>query len=454
MGEMLGTTPGELIGRPLLDFVFADDLSDALARIARRAQGESERSETRLRREDGGELAVRTHAVSLRTVDGAFEGGLVLVSDLTEVKRTEEHLQHVAKMEAIGALAGGIAHDFNNLLSVILSYAAILDEEPLDEPTRDAIHEIRRAGERAAAVTRQLLAFSRKQRLTPSVVDMNEVVADVRPLLARLVGEHIELALVSSDAPAKVHVDRGQLEQVLVNLAVNARDAMPDGGRLTIETTISSHATNGGCVCVAVTDTGLGMAATTQRRLFEPFFTTKEKGKGTGLGLASVYGIVQQSGGQIRVKSELGEGTRFEVLLPESARALDAAPVARDAAPALRGTETILLVEDDAQVRSAAALVLRKSGYDVLEANNAGEALLICEETNVRVDLLLTDVVMPRMTGPQLVERLHRARADVPVLYMSGYADSALVKACGEDVLAKPLVPSVLLRSMRSMLDD
>ncbi len=369
---------------------------------------------------------------------------------------SEVQLRQLQKMEAVGRLAGGIAHDFNNLLTVILGRSRLLlDTMKADHPHRRSIKSIDQTAERAALLTRQLLAFSRKQVLAPALLDLNEVLAGMTDLLQRLIGEQIELAVVPARGLGQVKVDRGQLEQVIVNLVVNARDAMPDGGRITIATSVGpapaadATAEAGSWVRVAVTDTGTGMDAHTRARIFEPFFTTKEPGKGTGLGLATVYGIVRQSGGNIEVESEPGMGTTFTISLP---RAEDA-PVTVEAptAPTGRGTETVLVVEDEGEVRGLIHAVLTDFGYTVLSAGRPGEALELAGRHPGPIHLLVTDMVMPEMGGPVLARRLLEVRPETAVLFMSGYTDHTITS--GPPFLQKPFTPDTLGRIVRAALD-
>jgi PAS domain S-box-containing protein len=384
------------------------------------------------------------------------------------LRRSEEQLRHAQKMEAVGRLAGGVAHDFNNLLTVITGRGEMLLRGlEGDQRLRRHAECIQETGGRATELVRQLLAFSRKQRLTPKVLDLNAVVAGMERMLRRLIGEHIELKGRYEADLWRVKADPGQLEQVIVNLVVNARDAMPDGGVLTLETGnveldaafAESHlgASPGPHVLLAVTDTGVGIDAETRSHLFEPFFTTKGPGKGTGLGLATVYGIVKQSGGHVSVDSEPGQGARFGVYLPRVDAPIDPPPPAAAGAPPSGGSETILLVEDQEEVRALAREVLQVSGYRVLEAANGPAAVAEATRHAGQIDLLLTDVVMPQMNGRELADRLGRVRPEMGVLYMSGYSDGALVARGALDarapLLPKPFTSDVLATRVREFLD-
>ncbi len=383
------------------------------------------------------------------------------------LREKEDQLRQAQKLEAIGSLAGGVAHDFNNLLTVVLSYADILAVGLTPEdPMWEGLDEIRQAGERAADLTKQLLAFSRKQVLTPTVLDLDHVVEGMLKMLRRLIGASVELSHLSTGDLGKVHLDRGQTEQVLLNLVVNARDAMPQGGKITIRTSNTDVDVNlaeelgvapGPHVLLTVEDTGTGMDTSTKAHIFEPFYTTKEKGKGTGLGLAVVFGIVKQSGGHVAVCSVPGKGTTFSIHFPRTTASLRPRPRAEPARHAHRGTETILLVEDEDQIRHLAAAILRKSGYHVLDSATGGDALLISEQHEGPIHLLLADVVMPRLSGDRLSGRLAALRPKMKVLYMSGGSDEAIPRrgVDGSPVafLPKPLTPDSLLRKIREVLD-
>jgi PAS domain S-box-containing protein len=378
----------------------------------------------------------------------------------------EAQLQQSQKMEAFGQLAGGVAHDFNNLLTVITGYCDILlrSGERSDDD-REALAEILEAGERASALTRQLLAFTRQQILAPRRVDLNDVIGNVDRMLRRLIGEDIELTTVLDPTLSDVEVDPRQIEQVVMNLAVNARDAMPRGGRLSIETCevevddrfAAAHPGLhvGRYVRLTIRDNGTGISAEVQRRLFEPFFTTKGVGKGTGLGLSVVLGIVRQSGGSIAVESTVGEGTSFRIFLPLAQAGLESEPDS-DVSTLPRGSETVLLVEDDASVRAMIARVLRSAGYTVLVASGGADATRIANDWRGRIDALLTDVVMPGSNGRETAEALLRTRPELKVLYVSGYTDDAVVRGGVEratvDFLQKPFTPSELVRKVREVL--
>jgi two-component system cell cycle sensor histidine kinase/response regulator CckA len=391
-----------------------------------------------------------------------------LEANESRFRATEEQLRQSQKMEAIGSLAGSIAHDFSNILSVVLGYTetALADLKP-DDPVRDDVREIGIAGERARVLTRQLLAFSRQQVLEPKLVDLNDVFSAMMQMLTRLVGENIDLSFVPGADLGAVRVDPSQIEQVLLNLVVNARDAMPAGGKLTVETSAvvlderyaDAHygIDPGEYVLLAVSDTGIGMDSATRARIFEPFFTTKERGKGTGLGLSTVFGIVKQSGGTIWVYSEPGHGTTFKVYLPRLGAVPWTMPPAALPSVNTRGSETVLLAEDDVQVRDLVSATLRRNGYRVLEAGNGNEALALAEQYHGGIDVLLSDIVMPGMGGRQLWEKLLPRRPKMKVLFMSGYTDDAIVHYGVQKselaFISKPIVPRLLLHKLREVLE-
>ncbi|HJQ54228.1 MAG TPA: PAS domain S-box protein [Gemmatimonadaceae bacterium] len=463
--DLLGWSAREAIGHPP-PIRFPDAAVEASrARSDRlRVRG----IETEQKRKDGSTVIALLSIGPKRDALGAEVGKIIVLTDVTQLRQLEAQLRQAQKMEAVGQLAGGVAHDFNNLLTVIISYTAILLSNSNQEDAAYAdLKEIQAAADRAAALTRQLLAFSRRQVLQPQVIDLNGLIQNLHSMLRRLLREDIEL--VTKLAPGLWHVnaDPGQLEQVLVNLIVNARDAMPNGGRLTVETNnldlddeyaeLHAGAPRGPYVVLSVSDTGVGMSPEIQTRIFEPFFTTKAQGEGTGLGLATVYGIVKQSGGYIWVYSEEGKGTMFKVYLPRDERGLMATP--ERGAPAQKvevATGTILLVEDEASVRRAACKILQRAGYTVLEAKNGAEGLRIAETHPTKISLVISDLIMPDMGGQELVARLKERGKEIPVLLMSGYTEDAAFRQSvlepGTAFVNKPFTPKSLMEKVREIL--
>ncbi len=469
--RQLGWAADEMLGHSAFEFVHPEDRELMGVRMGEmiRKPGERITQEIRFRHRDGTWHIMESVGVN-RLTDPAVRAIVVNARDMTDRRKLEEQLWHAQKMEAVGQLAGGIAHDFNNLLTAILGYCnLVLDDAPEGGTLRADLEEIRGAGERAAALTRQLLAFSRRQMLQPQIVDVNALVSGLSNLLRRLMSEDIEvIVLPGRDVPV-VRADPASLEQAFVNLAVNARDAMSGGGRLTIETeTVDLDAgfaathipmTQGRYVMVSMTDTGSGMDAGTLGRIFEPFFTTKEQGKGVGLGLATVYGIVKQNGGYIWVESEQGRGTVFRIYLPPAEVAASVRHSDSGAASdrRRRGWETVLLVEDEDAVRALAREVLRRHGYVVLEARHGVEALRLAERHRDEIHLLVSDLVMPHMSGADLAKRLATGRPKMKVLFMSGYPDRAMVhrdQTLGAWFVQKPFTPEGLAQKVRAVLDE
>ena len=417
----------------------------------------------------GPRRTVVASAQPIGSQDGRALGAVMAVHDITDRKRLEEQFRHAQKMDAVGRLAGGVAHDFNNILTVILGGAQVIESQlaPTD-PLREDLAEIERAADRAATLTRQLLAFSRLQILNPRIIDLNAAVTEIEQMLRRLIGPDIELSTSLATPIGAIQADPGQVQQVILNLAVNARDAMPEGGRLALATreiaidgAAARHVPDlkpGRYTVLEVSDTGVGMTEETRHRIFEPFFTTKEPGKGTGLGLSTVHGIVTQSGGHVEVESAPGRGTTLRIFLPVVDREPDAAhgPASGVRGPAPRGTGVVLVVEDEEPVRAYLRRTLESAGYDVLEARDGVEALETCETRRARIDLVITDVLMPRMRGTELAERLHDRRPDLKVLLISGYPDPALIQdneVHDSAVLQKPFGPDTLLDRVRRMLE-
>jgi PAS domain S-box-containing protein len=458
--ETVGRTP-RILKSGAHDDAFYGEMWDALGR------GEAWTGRIVNRRKDGGLFKEEATISPMRDPTGRIINYVAVKRDVTNEARLEEQLFQAQKMEAVGRLAAGVAHDFNNLLGVITGYGEMVHRGLAGaDPLRGKTEQVLKAAERAADLTRQLLAFGRKQVLRPRILDLNAVVPEMELMLRRLLGEDIELAIRLAPGLGRVRADRGQIEQVLMNLAVNARDAMPAGGRITIETLNGAPAPPeagsdapgpGPYVLLVVADTGSGMDAATQARIFEPFFSTKEVGKGTGLGLATVYGIVEQSEGHVSVRSELGVGTTFTIDLPRVDE-VDA-PVAHEEPlpPLPGGTETVLLAEDEASLRDLLREALAASGYTVLVARHGGEAVQVAEAHAGPIHIMVTDVVMPGLTGPRAADLIAATRADMKVLYISGYNDEAVLRhgSIGREgaFLSKPFGPDALLRKVRESLD-
>jgi len=459
----------EWVGQPFERLVHPEDLPLALELLGRVVRGELRPASQFRVRTAKVDYRVGEFSATPQLHEGRLVGILGIGRDVTERVQLEQQLRQAQKMEAVGRLAGGIAHDFNNILTAITGYADLLLEDlGATDPRRQDADEIHKAADRAAGLTRQLLAFSRQQVLQPTVLEVNKLVSDLEKMLRRLLGEDVELGTRLAPTTGRVKADPGQLEQVIMNLAVNARDAMPNGGKLTLETGnvnldeayAADHypARAGPFVLLAVSDTGIGMSEETQAHMFEPFFTTKEKGKGTGLGLATVYGIIKQSGGFIWVYSEVGRGTTFKLYLPRVEELAErvSQPAQASARPA-RGTETVLVVEDEAPVRSVARQVLERHGYTVLEAASAEAALDIATRYSGTIHLVLTDVVMPGLNGRELATRLADLRPDARVIFMSGYTDDAVTRhgvlEPGSAYVQKPFTPDAIARRVREVLD-
>jgi PAS domain S-box-containing protein len=468
MAQMLGYSVEEMQGAQLTDFMDEEGRTLAAANVERRRRGISEQHDFKFRRKDGSSVWTLIETTPFFDEQGEYAGALGMISDVSDRRQMEEQLRQSQKLEAVARLAGGVAHDFNNLLTAMLGAADALAEAlPSQSPLRADVDDIQAAGRKAALLTRQLLAFGRKQASRPQPVDVGEIVAAMERMLHRLIGEHIELTTVRAPALGAVRADPGQIEQVIVNLVVNARDAMPQGGRISIETDNVEvgeeearrvEMAPGPQVLLSVTDTGTGMTPETRAHLFEPFFTTKGIGRGTGLGLSTVHGIVKQLGGCIEVSTGIGKGTQFRICLPRLEGPVPALGAEAGAAAAARGSETLLVVEDEPLVRSMVIRVLRGAGYTVLDAGDGAEALQLLAATPGRhIDLLVTDVVMPRMGGPELAARLRVERPEVKVLFVSGYTEQAfeLQSQVGPRtaLLSKPFAGPALAESVRELLD-
>ncbi len=475
--QIYGYTAAEAMGRNLVDIIIPPDMRDAVRAAIKHMFETGEvhpPEELWLMRKDGSLTPVYSNHTVI-DIPGQGKELFCIDIDLTARRQAEEkqakleeELRQSQKMETVGRLAGGVAHDFNNMLTAILGFSELLlYRVEVDHEARRYVDQIRAAAERAASLTSQLLAFSRKQMLQPKIFNLNTLVVNIENMLHRLIGEDIELVILLDPQLGQVLADPAQIDQVVMNLAVNARDAMPRGGKLTIETKNvyldEAYARQymefnpGSYVMLAVSDTGIGMDKETQTHLFEPFFTTKEVGKGTGLGLATIYGIIKQSDGHIWVYSEVGQGTTFKVYLPRQAETVATDTLAASAVEVRRGYETILLVEDADMVRNLTQRILSKNGYTVLEAGNGAEALQICQNHSGPIHLLLTDVVMPGMSGRELADRLTPLRPGLKILYMSGYTDDAIVHhgllEPGIAFLQKPFSTTLLTHKLREVLD-
>jgi PAS domain S-box-containing protein len=457
--DIVGYTREELLRRTFQEITYAEDLDEDLANVRRVIAGEiaTYAMEKRYIRKNGSLIWIQLTVAVARGLENEPQYFISIVEDIDERKHLEEQLRQSQKMEAVGRLAGGVAHDFNNLLTVISGYGEMMIKDTTNESSlRSQAEAICAAAKRAAVLTHQLLAFSRRQIVQPQIVDLNDVVAKMEQMLDRLIGEKVVLATIQRQDPARVKIDPGQIEQVIVNLAINAQDSMPEGGRLLIK--VGRAETAGiAAVTLEVRDEGTGMTSDVLAHLYEPFFTTKARGKGTGLGLSIVYGIIKQAGGTIDVDTQLGRGTTFRIVLPEVTN-VELRSEARSAPePVVQGSETVMLVEDEHALRALVAQVLRANGYTVLEASTGEDAERVCREFQGGIALLVTDVVMPGMNGPALARQLQASRPRMRVLYMSGYTENVLDPkhdlGPGTEFVQKPFAPSLLVHRVRELLD-
>ncbi len=457
---IVGLAENQMSGRHFSEFITPGDRDRAFEHFRQIVEtGAAALIELGVERADG--TTRRVEATGTRVDIGTEKVCLIIAADVTERRLLEDELRQAQKMEAIGRLAGGVAHDFNNVLTAITSFATFAQEDMVeDDPRRRDIDEVLRAARRAVGLTQQLLAFSRKQPIQPRVVDLNRLLPDASKMLRRTIGEDIELVTVLADDPWPVFIDPGQFEQVVMNLAVNARDAMPRGGRLVFETAnvAGEQSKRGDHVVLRVSDDGVGMSREVQAHLFQPFFTTKAPGEGTGLGLSTVYGLVKQAGGDVQVESAPGEGTCFEIWLPRANESREREGSVAPSSDALGGAETVLVVEDDSLVRAAAVRILEKRGYRVIQASDGAEALNQFRRHEADIDLLITDVVMPKGGGPEIAETLRAASPGLKVLFMTGYTENAAalgeIRASETAVLHKPFTAFGLLSKVRQLLDD
>lgn len=465
---MYGYTATEVFGRDARFLLPPEAIDEVAGNVERARNSESATYETVRMRKDGKHIDVALTVSPIFDAERQVVGVSAIARDITERRRLEDQLRHSQKMEAVGRLAGGVAHDFNNLLSIIVGYTYLIQSSIGEgESLRSAADQIMSAAEKAGSLTRQLLAFSRKQVMRPEILDLNDITSALGRMVGRLVGEDVDVRVVQGQHLRNIKADPTQVEQVIMNLVVNARDAMPNGGKLTLETAnvhfdeedARHHGiTAGDYVMLAVSDTGVGMDEATRTHMFEPFFTTKEAGKGTGLGLATVYGIVSQSNGYIWVYSEPGEGTTFKIYFPAALGEAARLRGVRRPELTLCGSETLVLVEDEGHLRELLARVLRDKGYHVLTAATGPEALRLAAAHEGAIDLLLTDVVMPEMRGQQLAHELLQSHPRMAVMYMSGYTDNALIHSGslpqGTAFLQKPFTPDIVLRRVREVLDE
>ncbi len=466
--RIFGWKESDVVGKPLP--IVPDEEKEKFEMTLESDWRGEPQSDFKVRRmqKDGSLIDVSLWTAPLRDRQGQIVASLRLLADITERIRLEEQFRQAQKMEAVGRLAGGVAHDFNNILTVIGGFCDVaLDGIAPQDPIVSDLVEIKKAADRAASLTRQLLAFSRRQILSPKVLDLNSLIRDMEKMLGRILGEDVDLRLALAERLGPIEADPGQIEQVLLNLAVNARDAMPKGGQLVIETTDTTlgaaylglhlDAKEGNYVLLAVSDTGIGMDAQTQSHLFEPFFTTKAEGKGTGLGLATIYGIVKQSHGNIAVYSEPGQGTAFKIYFPRFDKSFASKKSETVKPVVVGGSETVLLAEDEETLRGLAERVLAKNGYHVLSARDGAEAIKLLETYDGPIHLLLTDVVMPKAGGRQVAEHAAGKFPEMKILYISGYTDDAIVLSGVLDAevafLQKPFSPDALVRKVRQVLD-